>query len=42
MGGAIISDDEWKEILEQCDLNNDGKISFDEFIHLLVNKEVLN
>ena len=33
-----VDDDVWKQFLEECDQDNDGKISEEEFINLLSDK----
>ena len=35
MGGPKIDELSWNLILNECDLNQDGKISKEEFIHLM-------
>lgn len=35
MGGAKIDDLSWNMVLNECDFNHDGKISQDEFIHMM-------
>ena len=36
MGEDLINETVWKEILEKCDLNGDGKISKNEFLKLVM------
>ncbi|EGR27507.1 protein kinase domain protein [Ichthyophthirius multifiliis] len=38
MGGTDLDEQTWQEILKESDTNNDGKISQQEFIELLVKK----
>lgn len=35
-----ISDKQWKNILKEYDTNDDGMISLQEFIDMLVNKKI--
>lgn len=35
MGGLELEDDQWKKIIEEVDINKDGKISHQEFLNLL-------
>jgi len=36
MGGIELDEDAWKELVDECDENKDGKISQDEFRNLLL------
>jgi len=36
MGGIELEDDQWRALVEEVDVNKDGKISQDEFMNLLV------
>ena len=38
--GRRFSEDIWKEIIAQVDINNDGEVSFDEF-QVMMNKLVV-
>ncbi|CAK75708.1 unnamed protein product (macronuclear) [Paramecium tetraurelia] len=35
-----LGDDVWSQILSDCDGNNDGKISYEEFVRMLKNKKL--
>jgi len=35
MGGVDMDDKTWQHILNECDKNGDGKISYEEFMVLL-------
>ena len=35
--GELIDVEVWKDILKECDLDGDGKVSFDEFVHMMTN-----
>lgn len=38
MGGVNIDEQTWKELLQECDSNGDGKISQTEFLDLLIKR----
>ncbi|CAI2366995.1 unnamed protein product [Moneuplotes crassus] len=35
--GELIDVEVWEDILKECDLDGDGKVSFDEFVHMMTN-----
>ena len=41
MGGAEMNEDQWQEILRECDKNNDGLVFYLEFIYRSTNKNLL-
>jgi len=37
---GTLGDDVWQQILNDCDGNNDGMISYEEFVRMLKNKKL--
>ena len=35
--GDLLDVEVWEDILKECDLDGDGKVSFDEFVHMMTN-----
>jgi Ca2+-binding EF-hand superfamily protein len=35
--GELIDATIWKDVLKECDLDGDGKVSFDEFVYMMTN-----
>jgi calcium-dependent protein kinase len=35
--GELLDADIWRDILKECDLDGDGKVSFDEFVYMMTN-----
>ena len=40
MGGTAMTEEQWGKIIEDCDKNGDGQISKNEFVELMLKKEM--